>query len=62
MTHVLGLGDDGRVHWWRFVGSEELTRACDGVTAVNVELYARDKHGECGMCRACVKAKEAMTL
>lgn len=59
-SHMLAIGDDGRLHWWRFRGSEELTRACDGVVAVNVEMYARDRHGAAKMCGACERKREAL--
>jgi hypothetical protein len=57
-SYMLGLGDDGRTHWWKFSGDEALTRSCDGVVAVNVKMYARDKHGHAAHCDACEKAKE----
>lgn len=52
-SHMVGIGDDGRAHWWRFAGGEELTRACDGIVAVNVEMWTRDKHAGAETCGAC---------
>jgi hypothetical protein len=57
VTHYLGIGDDNRLHWWQHDGREEMARVCDGVTAVNVEMFARDLHGGREMCQQCKEGK-----
>lgn len=58
-THMLGtapvqgIGDDGRVHKWRWTMGEPMVRVCDGIESTNVELYARDKHGDRDACAVC---------
>lgn len=35
-AEMLGIGDDGKLHWWRWTMGEEMQRLCDNVIAVNV--------------------------
>lgn len=53
---MAGIGDDGRIHQWRWTMGEAMVRVCDRVEAADVELYAHDKHGD---REACVTCKEA---
>ena len=57
MTRYLGIGDDNKLHWWANEGREEMARVCDGVIAVNVEMFARDLHTGRPMCEQCKEGK-----
>ena len=54
-TTLAGIGDDGRVHRWRWTMGEAMRRMCDGVESTNVELWTRDQHSD---REACVPCKE----
>lgn len=62
-THMLGtapvqgIGDDTLLHWWRWTMGEAMTRLCDDVESTDVELYARDLHGDRDACVTCGEKK-----
>jgi hypothetical protein len=52
-ARMAGVGDDRRVHWWTWTPEEPMVRVCDGVESTDVELYARDQHGDRKACETC---------
>lgn len=50
---MLGIGDDGLIHQWRWTMGEAMVRVCDGVESTNVELWTRDQHGSAKGCERC---------
>lgn len=58
-TRMAGIGDDGRIHQWEWTFGEAMVRACDRVEATDVELFARDKHGEREACAGCNEGKQS---